>query len=105
MEATQHIADVPGRFAISPGSLGTGWQVVTPFSLDVEVDETGYVVVSDTVFAVYGDGPSFQDALRDYHESLAEYSAMICADAARDPESEQEYQRLLAYIRPCSGTR
>jgi hypothetical protein len=90
---------------LSPGPLEGGWQVVMPLPVDVEVDETGYVVVSDAVFAVYGDGSSFEAAWRDYRTSLAEYCAMVRADATRGPEDEREYQRLLTYIQPCVGTR
>ena len=50
------------------------------------VEADGYCVVSDDVALVYGDGPTLDDAIRDYHVSLDELIEMEAAERRDDAE-------------------
>lgn len=44
-----------------------------PILLRIKTDDDGTVIVTDQISTVYGCGPTQQDAIKDYFQSLAEY--------------------------------
>jgi hypothetical protein len=54
-----------------------GWEFHQPVRVLVEVDDDGTYVVSDDIFAQYGEGSTAAEALNDYAQSLGEYLDLI----------------------------
>lgn len=82
------------------GPLSTEWTLQRPLSLHLEIDSSGYAVISDEVFLVYGDGENPALAFVDYKTALIEYCEMVRDDAGVDQPSADQYQELRAYIAP-----
>lgn len=67
-----------------------------PVSIDVEAD--GTFIVADEVFAVYGEGISEHDALKDYVVSLVDFFDLVMSEAEQNPAADSLAQRLRTYL-------
>jgi hypothetical protein len=85
------------------GRLGQHWVITTPLLLTAEVDDTGWFVVSDEIFLVYGDGATLAAAWEDYKASLIDYCEMVRRDATRDIPSQQQYEQLSSCLTHVAG--
>lgn len=54
--------------------------------ITLEQDEDGLYLASDDQFAVYGDGETLAEALKDYIVSLIEYFEILAAHATEQME-------------------
>jgi hypothetical protein len=100
------IASPLGRESFNlQGPLNEHWLIVQPLPVNIERESAGWIILSDDIFLVYGDGPTIEAAWEDYRSSLAEYCEMVRGDAPRRWENMQQYQHLLNYIRPCAVER
>ena len=82
------------------GPVAPGWVLRQVLSLRVEREIGGWYVVSDDIFAVYGDGGSVNAALGDYILSLIEYYHLVAHDAGRDALSAAHFAHLQSYVQP-----
>ena len=82
------------------GPVAVGWTVCQPLRLMVEQEDDGWVVVSDDVFAVYGDGATVSAARQSYIASLIDYYEMVAEHAQADRFDADQLERLRSYLRP-----
>jgi predicted RNase H-like HicB family nuclease len=54
-----------------------GWNFKQPLRVVVELDDDGTYIVSDDVFAQYGQGETSEEAISDFVSSLAEYLELL----------------------------
>ncbi len=82
------------------GSIAVGWTVYQPLRLMIEQEDDGWVVVSDDVFAVYGDGATLNAARQSYIVSLIDYYEMLAEHAHEDRFNADQLERLRSCLRP-----
>ena len=82
------------------GELAAGWGMEQAILVTIERDEDGCYVISDEVFFVYGDGPTFALALQDYRRSLLDYYELVAAGARENAFDQALLRRLNLYIGP-----
>jgi hypothetical protein len=82
------------------GELAPGWRITQPLLLTIDRDEDGYYIVSDDQSAVYGDGDTRVEALKDYIESLIDYYQLLAMRAESDPPTQALFHRLRSCLRP-----
>ena len=102
-DATRHSGPLP--CLARPRSLAPfapGWSLISPLPVLVEWTPGGDVIVTESVFSVYGVGDSPSEALRDCLASLVEYYNLVQRGAADNPYDREELRRLQAYLRPPS---
>ncbi len=87
------------------GYLGNDWHIHQALSLELEREASGWYIISDSEFFVYGDGPTIVAAWEDYLSSLREFCCLVREAAPRRPENRAQYQHLLTYIRPVAEER
>ncbi|HZC07304.1 MAG TPA: hypothetical protein VE338_16845 [Ktedonobacterales bacterium] len=87
------------------GSLApfvAGWALVQALMLELEMDDElsdTTVILSDSVFNVYGAGNSVAEALRDYVASLVELYQIVEKDVHDGvPHTDLEFARLKRYL-------
>jgi hypothetical protein len=82
------------------GKVLPRWEILQPLLLTVERDDDGSYLISDDLFAVYGDGLSISEALRDYIISLGDYYEILSARATNDNDLiREQFSRLQRYVR------
>jgi len=59
------------------GQIAEGWQLLRPLALTIETDDDGSYIASDSEFAQYGEGPTRDEAIRDYIATLIEYFNLL----------------------------
>ena len=79
------------------GRIAEGWELVQPLPIKSEWDGD-LCIVSDGLFAVYGDGNTEVSAQEDYVKSLIEYYQLI-ESRANDVFTRALFQRLQRYLR------
>jgi len=82
------------------GPIAVGWAVCQPLRLMVGQEADGWVVISDDVFAVYGDGATVSAARQSYIVSLIDYYEILAAHAHEDRFDADQLERLRSYLRP-----
>lgn len=85
------------------GEIAEGWELSQPLWVTVDREEDGYYVLSDDLFLVYGEGATFNDALRDYVVSLIDYYQLVAAEAKRSALDQALFGRLRRYLRPAAA--
>jgi hypothetical protein len=81
------------------GALTDGYCLKGMFPVDLTVDESGWHVVTTSVFPVHGDGESDESALDDFRLCLAEYYELVEEGAqSGDPYDVAELRRLQFHI-------
>ena len=85
------------------GWAGDHFELVQPLPVDIERDQDGTFLVSDPLFAVYGHGPTEDEALHDFLVSLGEYHE-IMADGA-NPETRAVVANLDTYLQRAPKVR
>ncbi len=81
------------------GSIGdANLSIRQPISLILESDQNGGFLVSDAIFAVYGEGPSPRHAIGDYRSSLEEYFYLLQNHSEQTPEDQQQFLNLKNYV-------
>ena len=98
--ALRHMLSSSALQQVLLGGISYGWLVAEPFLITVELDEDGYYIASDDIFAVYGDGSTANEALQDYIVSLLDYYQLLSARAEDDPPTQVLFRRLQSFIRP-----
>lgn len=78
-----------GRIPISD------WKIAQPLAVTIERGDYGFIV-SDDVFAIYGQGDDIADALSDYMIALTEYHGLL--STRNDQPSVALFQRLHIYL-------
>jgi len=88
----------PGLYLIGP--LDEKLRLVKPLSLRIEKDNSGLVILDDSVFNVYGTGETIKDAIEDYKQTLIEYYEII-VEVSNNGISEKDTLHLVEqYIHP-----
>jgi hypothetical protein len=86
------------------GRIAPGWMIVQPLPLLLEQDDDGSFLVSDDLFAVYGEGSVAVEALQDYIVSLIDYYQLLTARAAEyDPPAQALLRHLRLYLHHHAG--
>ena len=97
--ATEESSPVRSAALFLMGSLGeTNLSLLQPISVILESDDEGGFVVSDDIFAVYGEGPAPVAALRDYRSSLEDYFLLLREHSEGSPEDAQQFSKLKDYV-------
>lgn len=78
------------------GTVGHGFEIVQPLPLNVERDAEGVYLISDSLFGVYGQGPTLDEAFADYSVSLVEYHDIMAAGV--NPETKAIVEHLRTYL-------
>jgi len=65
----------------------------------LEQESGGRYIVSDDLFAVYGDGDTLVEALRDYEVSLIDYYEILHIHTEDDLPTRALFGRLCNYLR------
>jgi hypothetical protein len=73
-------------------------RVVQPILVDFEEGDEGRILVSDSIFYMYGEGATRMQALRDYISSLAEYYELL--ESHDDEPSVALFRHLQSYLQP-----
>lgn len=71
-----------------------------PLTLLVEQEGDGLFVVSDDVFALYGDGETLSAARQSYIVSLIDYYEMVAEHAGEESFDSEGLARLRTYVQP-----
>jgi hypothetical protein len=81
------------------GPIGeSGLSIKQPMIVTLESDDDGGFLVSDPVFAVYGEGRSAAAAHWDFRSSLQDYFLLLKAHSSRGVEDAQQFQKLKQYV-------
>jgi len=97
--ATEESSPVRSAALFLVGHLGnSNLALLQPISLVLESDDDGGFVVSDPIFAVYGEGQVPVAALRDYRSSLEDYFYLLKDHSENTPEDAQQFSRLKGYV-------
>ena len=93
----------PGGGSFSPiqlpllGPILGQWQIVQPLLISIERGDDVFLV-SDDLFALYGQGDDIAEALEDYLASLTEYYELLSLH--HDEPSVALFNRLSSYLQP-----
>ena len=74
-----------------------GLQIKSPLVLNIELEDNLFIV-SDDVFNVYGDGYTFENARKDYLESLVDYYHLLEKSSQERKEDEYQFEILCQYL-------
>lgn len=80
------------------GQLDSTHRLRSFLHVSVARDEEGWLIVSDTIFLQWGEGPSVDSAFADYRSTLAEYYDLVREGAKSCATDRIELQRLQMYI-------
>lgn len=80
------------------GSVGHGLELVQALPVDVERDQDGAYLISDSLFGVYGQGATVDEAFGDFSVSLVEYHDIMAAGV--NPETRAVVEHLRTYLQP-----
>ena len=80
------------------GLVAAGWEIVEPLPISVQVDEDGQYLLTDEIFAVFGEGNNLSEARKDLVTSLIEYYELIAG--YEDAPSRELLTMLSKYLRP-----
>jgi hypothetical protein len=72
--------------------------LLQPITVDIEYDEGGKIIVSDSIFYMYGEGVTREQAVLDYLSSLGEYYQLIESQTNRHSVGLLHF--LQTYLRP-----
>jgi predicted RNase H-like HicB family nuclease len=75
-----------------------GWNFKQPLRVVVELDDDGTYIVSDDVFAQYGQGETSEEAISDYVSSLAEYLELLELRAKDHKPTARLFGRYHAFV-------
>lgn len=81
------------------GRIAPGWKIVQLLPVRVEQDDDGCYIISDDLFAVYGEGSTRVEAQRDYVVALIDYYQLLSA-RTNDPLAQAQFRRLQRYLQP-----
>jgi hypothetical protein len=56
--------------SVPESAFPPGWHVLQPIPAEIQVDETGFFLVSDAMFDMWGEGETINEAMQDYAASL-----------------------------------
>src|SRR6266436_3438790 len=59
------------------GDLFERLRLIQPIVVNFEPGDKGTVIASDDIFCMYEEGPTLEEAVRDYLSSLSEYYSLI----------------------------
>jgi hypothetical protein len=79
------------------GQITQDWKVVRPLPVNIERGDDS-IIMSDDVFAIYGQGDDIAAALQDYYSALIEYHQVLSFH--NDEPSVRLLQRLQSYLQP-----
>lgn len=81
------------------GDVTPGWRITQLLWVNLERDDDGSYIMSDTLSVVYGVGDTPFKAEQDYIVSLIEYYQLLAARAS-DPHAHSQFRRLRRYLHP-----
>ncbi len=76
-----------------------GWSLIRPLPVTVQETAAGEVIISESVFLVYGVGRAREEAMADLAVSLVEYYGLVERGAAQNNHDQQELRQLQQYLR------
>jgi len=79
------------------GNIAPGWKIVQLLPVRLERDSDGCHVMSDDLFAVYGEGHTRVEAQQDYVVALIDYYQLLEARADA-PFAKAQLRRLQVYL-------
>jgi hypothetical protein len=80
------------------GEISDHFRLIQPLSLDVEEADGGEIIISDSIFYMYGQGATRREALVDYVSSLSEYYELL--ESHEDAPSVALFQFLQSHLQP-----
>jgi hypothetical protein len=80
------------------GNLTEGYSLIAPLKVRLELEDDGSCIVSDDLFAVYGQGPTSETAIADYVTSLIEYFDLMEISAKDHEPTASLFRRLGSYV-------
>ena len=76
-----------------------GYVLVQPIPIEIEQEDDGSYLISDTVFNEYGEGDTLEAARQDYLLSLAGYYQILKGYATpENVPSQMQFAQLRAYF-------
>jgi hypothetical protein len=87
------------------GSIARGWTLSRPLWVAIESDDDGSFLVSDSEFAVYGQGETPEGAMRDYVVSLIEYYQLLESRAKQQDPTKRLFTTLAMVLRKDSSRK
>ena len=82
-----------------PDQDGANWEIVTPVTLNLHLEESGRFLISDEDFALEGAGPTPIEAVRRYATALLAYYQDVEARAAHSAAWLAELNHLRRHLR------
>ena len=82
------------------GSLSDQYKLAKPLTLEVEAEDDGSFVASESVFFIFGSGHTRLEAVKDYVKSLCEYYELLSEQ--RDAPTVALFRFVSDYVQPTS---
>jgi hypothetical protein len=100
-QTTPHVeaGSDPAVVWLPEGPIADGWETVKPILLNVERDEDGEYIVTDSFSTVYGNGRTASRAKADYCLSLVEYYEFLASVASTNVEAVIKLAKFSGYVR------
>ncbi|MGH7826373.1 MAG: hypothetical protein ACREQ7_14505 [Candidatus Binatia bacterium] len=80
------------------GEIAEGCILHQPIIAYIERDDDGRYILSEDLFAIYGQGRTINEAWKDYGSAFCEYYHIMKKHAAADEPSREAFDRLSRYI-------
>lgn len=77
-------------------------RLILPLNLQIEDDEDGGAIVSDSLFGIYGEGKDFNAAVEDYRSALMDFYFLLRERSERSSEDAALYAGVNRYIEEIS---
>lgn len=102
--AAVRACSAPTPVTLGEGNIEETWRMLQPLILWVEREDDGWYIVSDDLFGIYGDGPTFREAQRQYISSLIDHHEFLIRESQRGcPDASlalSELERMQRYLQP-----
>lgn len=96
--ATSTNGAVKASHLVLHGLIAAGWEIVEPLPISVQVGDDGQYLLTDEIFAVFGEGDNLSEARQDLVTSLIEYYELVAG--YEDAPSRELLMMLRKYLRP-----
>lgn len=80
------------------GEIAPSWMLIRSILVELDQDEDGSYIMSNTQFGIYGCGDTVFEAQQDFIITLIDYYQLLAERAEREPLTRIEFLRLQLYI-------
>ncbi len=84
------------------GQISNDFIITQPLQINVERDDDGTYIVSDSIFLVYGNGENQSDAVHDYVDSLIEFYKILKKSSETNAFDLKLFSKIEKYVLPKS---